>query len=110
MTYLITESQKDKLIFTYLDNQDFKVIESEKRIFFVNSEGDEFAQIVIDKEDGFCEINYNLIHELTSFFPFSIIKCRDYVSSWVSDKEGVSISDSWSAPGYVRSNLKVKKK
>ena len=35
---------------------------------------------------------------------------EDYVSSWVSDKEGVSISDSWSAPGYVRSNLKVKKR
>jgi len=108
MKFIITESGLEKIIFTYLDNQDFKVIEGKKQIFFVNSEGDEFAQIVIDKEDGFCEINHNLIHELISFFPLDIIECRDYISSWVSDREGIYIYDSWSAPGYLRSNLKVK--
>ena len=37
MKYLITESQFDKVIFKYLDNQDFIQIEKDDRIYFVNS-------------------------------------------------------------------------
>ena len=50
MKYLITESQFDKMIFKYLDNQDFIQIEKNDRILFVNSEGDEYAQIRYDKK------------------------------------------------------------
>ena len=45
MKYLITESQKDKAIFKYLDNQDFVVIKMPNRWYYVNSDGDGYAQI-----------------------------------------------------------------
>ena len=63
MKYLITESQLDRAIFIYLDNQDFIQIERKDRIYFVNSEGDEYAQITYDKYDGLCFIDYKLINE-----------------------------------------------
>jgi len=67
MKYLITESQLDRVIFRYLNNQDFVQIEN-NNIYFVNSEGDAIAQIKYDKNDGWCYINYKLIEEISSFF------------------------------------------
>jgi hypothetical protein len=52
MKYLITESQIDKVIFKYLDNQDFIQIEKGDGVYFVNSEGDEYAQIRYFKKDS----------------------------------------------------------
>jgi hypothetical protein len=51
MKYLITESQIDKVIFKYLDNQDFIQIETDDNIYFTNSEGDEHAQVRYDKRN-----------------------------------------------------------
>jgi len=45
MKYLITESQLDKVIFRYLNNQNFIQIERNNIIYFVNSEGDKYGQI-----------------------------------------------------------------
>ena len=56
MKYLITESKLDKVVSMYLDNQDFVVIKKRNYIFFVNSEGDEYAQIEFNKKDGFIRI------------------------------------------------------
>ncbi len=61
MKYIITESQRDKAVFKYLDNQDFIQIEKKDKIYFVNSEGDEYAQIRYNKDDGECLIYYKLI-------------------------------------------------
>ncbi len=41
MKYLITESQLDRAIFIYLDNQDFIQLYKDNGVYFVNSEGDE---------------------------------------------------------------------
>ncbi len=60
MKYLITESQFDKVIFRYLNNQDFIQIKKNNRIYFVNSEGDKYAQIRYDKSDGLCYISIDL--------------------------------------------------
>ena len=54
MKYLITESKLDKVIFKYLDNQDFIQINKNNSIYFVNSEGDKYAQIRYVKDDGVC--------------------------------------------------------
>ena len=52
MKFIITESQKDKAIFKYLDNQDLVVIGYGDNLYFVNSEEDEFAKIVyVDSSD-----------------------------------------------------------
>ena len=68
MKYLITESQLDKVIFKYLDNQDFIQFERNDSIYFVNSEGDRYPQIRYDKDDNWCVIYYGLVEEISAFF------------------------------------------
>ena len=85
MKYLITESQFDKVIFKYLDNQDFIQIEKGDRIYFINSEGDEYAQIRYDKKDGWCAVYYKLINEISTFFSLRESDFKEVISSWVEN-------------------------
>ncbi len=86
MKYLITESQIDKVIFRYLDNQDFiKIKIGGNSIYFVNSEGDEYAQIRYDRKDGWCYIYYGLINEISSFFSLSESDSEKVIGRWVEN-------------------------
>ena len=83
MKYLITESQLDRVIFKYLDNQDFIQIEKGDGIYFVNSEGDEYAQIKYFKKDSKCVIYTGLIGEVSSFFSMQGYDARETIGRWV---------------------------
>ena len=72
MKYIITESQFNKTVFIYLDNQDFILIETIEDIYFLNSEEDKNAQIRYNK-GRWCFITFELIDEISSFF--SLILC-----------------------------------
>ena len=85
MKYLITESQRDKVIFKYLNNQDFVQIRKGATIFFVNSENDEYSEIRYDKISGWCYIVISLINEVSSFFSLSISESIKLISRWVED-------------------------
>ena len=85
MKYLITESKLEKVIFRYLDNQDFIQIEKGNRIYFVNSEGDESAQIRFNKKDGWCYIYWELVEEISSFFSLSESDSEQVIGRWVED-------------------------
>jgi len=85
MKYLITESQRDKVIFKYLNNQDFVQIRKGATIFFVNSEDDEYSEIRYDKISGWCYIVISLINEVSSFFSLSISESIKLISRWVED-------------------------
>jgi hypothetical protein len=85
MKYLITESQLDKIIFKYLDNQDFIQIERSNGIYFVNSEGDKYAQIKFDKDDGWCGIYYELIGEISAFFSMKESDSKQVIGRWVEN-------------------------
>ena len=85
MKYLITESQFDNVVFKYLDNQDFIQIDKDDRIYFVNSEGDEYAQIRFDKKNGWCYIYYTLVEEISSFFSLSTEDSKNVIGKWVED-------------------------
>ena len=85
MKYLITESQFDKVIFKYLNNQDFIQIEKDDKIYFVNSENDEYAQIRYDKYDGWCIINIDLINEISSFFSMEESDSEKVIGRWVEN-------------------------
>jgi hypothetical protein len=84
MKYLITESQFDKVVFKYLDNQDFIKIKKGKRIYFVNSEGDGHAQIRFDK-DGWCFIYYKLVDEIYMFFSLQEDSSEEVIGRWVEN-------------------------
>ena len=85
MKYLITESQFDKVVFKYLDNQDFIRIDKGDKIFFVNSEGDEYAQIRFDKKYGWCVIYYELVNEISAFFSMEESDSESVIGRWVEN-------------------------
>jgi len=91
MKYLITESKLEKVIFRYLDNQDFIKIESGETIYFANSKDDEKAQIRYDEGDGYCEINTGLINEISSFFSLNERDSIDKICSWIESTTGMDI-------------------
>ncbi len=91
MKYLITESQINKLIFTYLDNQDFIKFEKDNFIYFVNSEGDNYAQIKYDISDKWCMINYELIDEINSFFSTDTTTSRNLITQWFENTLQISL-------------------
>ncbi len=83
MKYLITESQIDDLIFRYLDNQDFKIVDTQKRIYFLDYVDNPYSQIRYDKDDGFCYINAKLINELNEFFSFEKSDVQQFIVRWI---------------------------
>ena len=85
MKYLITESKLNDIVFKYLDNQDFIQIEKDDRIYFVNSESDEDAQIRFDKEDGWCGVYYKLIYEISAFFSLQESDSEQVIGRWVEN-------------------------
>ena len=90
MKYLITESQFDKIIFKYLDNQDFIRIQYGINDYFVNSEKDEYAQIRFNKKYRWCTINYDLLKEVSSFFSISNSDALSIINRWVENVFGIT--------------------
>jgi hypothetical protein len=93
MKYLITESQLDKVIFRYLDNQDFIQIKKGNTIYFVNSEGDEDSQIRYDKSDGWCYVYWTLIEEISSFFSLEQTNAEQVIGRWVENTLQMRVTD-----------------
>ncbi len=73
----------NKIIFKYLDNQNFIVTESIDRVYFVKSEGDKYGQISYDKTDGWCYIYYKLIDEISTFFSMGYSDSKEVIGKWV---------------------------
>ena len=95
MKYLITESQLDKVIFKYLDNQDFVLHDNKKKfnnyIHLLNNITDDTAQIGIYVTNAFGEVrnwvyvNNDLIEVLSKFFPIDEMECLEIIKRWVSN-------------------------
>jgi hypothetical protein len=92
MKYLITESQLDRTIFRYLDNQDFIQVEDKDDIYFVNSQGDKYCQIRYDMSDNWSFINYELVDEISSFFSLNDSNSEKIIVRWVGDTLQVEFS------------------
>jgi hypothetical protein len=86
MKYKITDSKLESVIFLYLDNQDFIPIEKGDKIYFVNSEGDKYAQIRYDKEYGWCYIHYMLVDEISRFFSLEQNDSKEVIGRWVENR------------------------
>jgi hypothetical protein len=95
MKYLITESQFDKVIFKYLDNQDFIQIDMNDSIYFANSEGDEYAQIRFDKKDGWCLIYDELVNEISAFFSMEESDSESVIGRWVENTLQMKVTNTF---------------
>ena len=95
MKYLITESQFEKVIFKYLDIQDFVLYDEKKKfnnyIYFLNHINDDTAQISIYDTNAFGEVrdwvyvNGELIQVLSNFFSIDEDECLETIKRWVSN-------------------------
>ena len=86
MKYLITESQRDNVIFRYLDKQNFNIVERGASIYFVHSDDDGFARIKYGGKHGnneLCFIYVELIKEISSFFSLEDYKSESIIGQWV---------------------------
>ena len=76
----------ERVIFSYLDSQDFIQIDmGNDKICFVNSENDKYAQIRFDKDDGYCFINFDLVKEISSFFSLQRSNSQEVIGRWVEN-------------------------
>ena len=107
MKFLITESKLEQVIFKYLDNQDFVKIDEGENIYFVNSEGDKFAMIRFNKDNGWCYINYNLIEEISSFFSMKMSDSEQVIGRWVESTLQMKVSYTIPCPFSTLYVLKV---
>ena len=115
MKYLIKESQFDKIIFKYLDNQDFIQIDTKDGVYFVNSVGDEFvdsegdkyAQITYDKYNHWCYIYYKLTHEISSFFSIEKSDSERVIGRWVENTLQIRVTDTESLSGVWTMPLRI---
>jgi len=94
MKYLITESQFDKVIFKYLDNQDFKNVFYGHNIYFVNSKEDEYAQIKFNYTSKWCTVSEELMNEVSNFFSLINADSISAINKWVENKLGEEFSTS----------------
>ena len=92
MKYLITESQLDKVIFRYLDNQDLIEVRRSNEICFLNSSDDLWA--VMKYRNGKLIISDELTYELKSFFSIDQDYAEITIKDWVSNEIGEDI-DIW---------------
>ena len=86
MKYLITESQLDKAIFKYLDNQDFVTINYTYETYFANSISDRQAVILHYYRDERCYVSIELIDEISIFFSLDETLSKKIIGDWVGDK------------------------
>jgi len=89
MKFIITESKFDSIVFKYLDNQDFVVIKMKNRLYYVNSEDDEYAQIRYHPKDRWCTIHYDLADEVSKFFSLDYEDSINVINKWIENKLGI---------------------
>ena len=87
MKLIITESQKDKIIekviFKYLDKQNYNQLEIKDKIYFIKNVGDKYADILFDKSDGWCGISYELISFFSRMMSVERFGIQEVIGRWV---------------------------
>ena len=90
MKYLITESQFDKVIFKYLDNQDFYKMKYQYGYVFWDSkeswESGGYISINANRVNKECFVNSDLVVEVSSFFSLDLETALKIIGEWVKTK------------------------
>ena len=86
MKYIITESQREKVIFKYLNNQDFVQKEYGEYIYFLNSKDDIYAHIKYNPIRGWITISTDLMKEISSFFSSDNNDSLSAIAHWVENE------------------------
>jgi hypothetical protein len=107
MKLIITESQKDrvveKLIFKYLDKQNYNQLEFDDYIYFVKNIGDKYADIRFNKNSGFCYIHYDLIYFFSRMMGIEHSDIEKVIGRWVEHTLQMEVK----ATSYLFSKFRV---
>jgi hypothetical protein len=97
MKLIITENQKgriiEKLIFKYLDKQNYNQIEINDRLYFVKNIGDQSADIRFDKSDGWCYIHYDLVSFFSRMMGIEYYDIKAIIGRWVEHTLQMEVKD-----------------
>jgi hypothetical protein len=103
MKYLITESQFDKAIFKYLDNQDLYKIEDRGDYYFWKSKEswnrNDYTVISAFHKRKDCFVGSDLLSEISSFFSLDLESALSIISKWVETKVDFEITYPYSDYG-----------
>jgi hypothetical protein len=84
MKYLITESQaKIAAVFLKLDMKKFIQVKEDGYIYFDKPKGNTYAQIEYKKSSGKCDINFDLIKEISDLFSLKESDTEKIIGMWV---------------------------
>ena len=101
-------NQINKIIFKYLDSQNFVVIgDTDSIIHFVNSESDEYGTISYFKTNGSCYIYYKLIEEISTFFSMEESDSKKVIGSWVENTLQIRVTNTTLAFEAGNSALRI---
>ena len=92
MRYILKESQLNKAVFKYLDNQNFIKIKKDKELCFLYSPDDLWA--VMKYRSGQLIISDELTYGIESFFSINQDDAEILIRDWVSKQIGINI-DVW---------------
>ena len=92
MKFLITESKLEDSVFKYLDNQDFIKVNENNYVYFINSIDDDYARIKTDKNYGWCNVNVDLINEISTFFSLPTNHSIKLIGNWVKNTLQMKVS------------------
>ena len=96
MDYKITENQKNKLMMSFLDMQNFTRVDKKDEVFVVESEDDKYAKMVYQTKSKKLYINQNVVNSLCEFFSESnSYYCVLIIMSWFEKKYGLTVKKYW---------------
>ena len=86
-------NQINKIIFKYLDKQNFILIDNTKKIYFVNSESDEYSKISYNKNNGWCIIYHELVKDISRLLSIKESDSEKVIGSWVENTLQIRVTD-----------------
>ena len=111
MKIIITENQRDKVIekavFKYLDKRNYVQLDINNNIYFVENEGDEYAVIRYNKDDGWCGISYELISFLSRLTSTEKSVIKGVIGRWVEDTLQMKVSNTHHTRHHQPAWLKI---
>jgi hypothetical protein len=88
-----------------LNNQDFVEINRGSNTYFVNSEGDKYAQIRYEYDTSWVGMSNRLCEEISSFFSISMDDSKKIIGLWIKHK--FKISGLVVVQSYIRNEVPI---
>jgi hypothetical protein len=93
MNFEINENKLQKIVFKYVDNKNYVIKETDDDYYFLENEGDEYAQIRVRKNDMLCFIYNELTEEIKSFFSIEYPMVKDVLTRYVENTLNIEVSN-----------------